>query len=226
MQSLQAISKTWRASAGNDLPHKTSEPVLVFAPSKLGLSSLCLQPSTSRRLFKMALRLRMAGTVRFNFRAIKTLSIFESNSAKSCASSAGVHGRPLGRGPSFILLSPSARALQATHKRGNRVPRAAGPQPADRVRWRRARCATTRSIRLRLIGLCDQARRFAPGGFFFWARRGYHLIRQCNASAALLPLVLTPPLRPCRRGLFISPSAGRGILPSCPGRFLPRSFLT
>jgi len=52
----------------------------------------------------MALRLRMAGTVRFNFRAIKALSIFESNSANSCVSSAGVHGRPLGRGPSFILL--------------------------------------------------------------------------------------------------------------------------
>src|SRR5258708_20940651 len=69
----------------------------------------------------MALRLRMAGTVRFNFRAIKALSIFESNSANSCASSAGVHGRPLGRGPSFILLSPSARALQATHKELRRM---------------------------------------------------------------------------------------------------------
>ena len=56
----------------------------------------------------MALRLRITGTVRFNFRAIRALSIFESNSANSCASSAGVHGRPLGRGPSFILLSPSA----------------------------------------------------------------------------------------------------------------------
>src|SRR5258706_8477158 len=167
----------------------------------------------------------MAGTVRFSFRAINGLSMSDASNAKSCASSAGVHGRPLGRGPSFILLSPSARALQATHKRGTRLPRAAGPQPADRVRWRRARCAPTRSIRLRLIGLCDQARRFAPGGFFFWARRGDHLIRQCNASAALLPLVLTPPLRPCRRGPFFFPFAGAGLLPSCSGPvFSPRFF--
>jgi hypothetical protein len=43
----------------------------------------------------------IAMTVRFSFRAIK-ISIFEFSSAKSCASSSSVHGRPLGRGPSFI----------------------------------------------------------------------------------------------------------------------------
>jgi hypothetical protein len=53
-------------------------------------------------------RMVVALTVRFSFRAIEGLSIFDSSSAKSCASSAGVHGRPLGRGPSFISLSPSA----------------------------------------------------------------------------------------------------------------------
>ncbi len=36
-RSLQAISKIWRTLAGDGLPHKTSEPVLVFASSKLGL---------------------------------------------------------------------------------------------------------------------------------------------------------------------------------------------
>jgi hypothetical protein len=77
------------------------------------LFPLLPQPSTGRCLFKMALRLRMAGTVRFNFRAIKAVSIFESSSANSCASAAGVHGWPLGRGPSFIWLSPSAPVLQA-----------------------------------------------------------------------------------------------------------------
>ena len=41
-----------------------------------------------RRLFKVRLRLPMADTVRFNFRAIKALSIFESSNVKSCASSA------------------------------------------------------------------------------------------------------------------------------------------
>jgi hypothetical protein len=50
-------------------------------------------------------RLLMAVTVRFSFRAIKSLSIFDSSNAKSCASSWGVHGRPLGRGPSFISVS-------------------------------------------------------------------------------------------------------------------------
>jgi hypothetical protein len=34
----------------------------------------------------------IAATVRFSFRAIKGLSIFDSSNAKSCASSAGVHG--------------------------------------------------------------------------------------------------------------------------------------
>jgi hypothetical protein len=65
---------------------------------------------------------------------------------------------------------------------------------------------------------------------FFWARRGYHLIRQCNASAALLPLVLTPPLRPCRRGLSfhdvaklmtLRPAAG-GVV-RLEGRSIPRT---
>jgi hypothetical protein len=44
-------------------------------------------------------RVVMAIMVRFSFRAIEGLSIFEFSSAKSCASSAGVHGRPLGAGP-------------------------------------------------------------------------------------------------------------------------------
>jgi len=39
---------------------------LTFSPS-----------STSRRLFKMSRRLAIADTVRFNFRAIEGLSIFE-----------------------------------------------------------------------------------------------------------------------------------------------------
>jgi hypothetical protein len=53
------------------------------------------------------IRALMAMTVHFSFRAIKGLSIFDSSNAKSCASSAGVHGRPLGRGPSFIAASTS-----------------------------------------------------------------------------------------------------------------------
>jgi hypothetical protein len=72
------------------------------------LSMDCL--STRRRLSKMTRRLAIADTVRFNFRAIEALSIFESSNARSCASSAGVHGWPAGRGPSLISLSPSARA--------------------------------------------------------------------------------------------------------------------
>jgi hypothetical protein len=36
-----------------------------------------------------------------------------ASNAKSCSSSAGVQGRPVGRGPSFIWLSLSAPALQA-----------------------------------------------------------------------------------------------------------------
>jgi hypothetical protein len=55
--------------------------------------------------FRVLFRVCMAETVRFSFRAIKTLSVFESSNAKSCASSSGVHSRPLGRGP-VILLSP------------------------------------------------------------------------------------------------------------------------
>jgi hypothetical protein len=51
-------------------------------------------------------RVVMAMMVRFSFRAIEAVSIFEFSSAKSCASSAGVHGRPLGLGPSFIFISP------------------------------------------------------------------------------------------------------------------------
>jgi hypothetical protein len=38
-------------------------------------------------------RVVMAMMVRFSFRAIEAVSIFEFSSAKSCASSAGVHGR-------------------------------------------------------------------------------------------------------------------------------------
>jgi hypothetical protein len=65
--------------------------------------------STSPRLFKMDRRLAIADTVRFNFRAIEGLSIFESSSARSCESSAGVHGWLAGRGPRFILLSAPVR---------------------------------------------------------------------------------------------------------------------
>src|SRR6266403_3610978 len=50
----------------------------------------------------------MACTDRFSFRAIDGLSRPDASNVKSCASSAGVHGRPVGRGPSFIWLSPSA----------------------------------------------------------------------------------------------------------------------
>src|SRR5258708_38825706 len=69
--------------------------------------------STSRPLFRWLFRLVMACTDRFSFRAIDGLSRPDASNAKSCASSAGVHGRPVGRGPSFIWLSPSAPALQA-----------------------------------------------------------------------------------------------------------------
>ena len=62
--------------------------------------------STIPRLFKMSRRLAIADTVRFNFRAIEGLSIFDSSSARSCASSAGIHGWLAGRGPRFILPSP------------------------------------------------------------------------------------------------------------------------
>src|SRR5258707_15774099 len=51
----------------------------------------------------------MACTDRFSFRAIDGLSRPDASNVKSCASSAGVHGRPVGRGPRFIWLSPSAR---------------------------------------------------------------------------------------------------------------------
>jgi hypothetical protein len=44
--------------------------------------------------------------VRFNFRAINIRSTFDSSNAISCASSSGVHGRPVGRGPN--LISPSS----------------------------------------------------------------------------------------------------------------------
>src|SRR5258706_12415057 len=47
----------------------------------------------------------MACTDRFSFRAIDGLSRPDASNVKSCASSAGVHGRPVGRGPSFIWLS-------------------------------------------------------------------------------------------------------------------------
>jgi hypothetical protein len=69
--------------------------------------------STCRRLFKMTRRLRMAGTVRFSFRAIEAPSIFESSSARSYSSSARVHGWPAGRGPSFISLSSQPELDQA-----------------------------------------------------------------------------------------------------------------
>jgi hypothetical protein len=51
--------------------------------------------------------------VRFNFRATRALSIFKASNAKSCASSARVQGRPVGRGPSLIFPSPSAQIEQA-----------------------------------------------------------------------------------------------------------------
>src|SRR5258705_11670705 len=69
--------------------------------------------STRRRLFKTYLRVRTACTVRFSLRAIRSWSILESSNAKSCSSSAGVQGRPVGRGPSFIWLSPSVHPLGA-----------------------------------------------------------------------------------------------------------------
>src|SRR6266478_8197932 len=64
--------------------------------------------STSRPLFRWLFRLAMACTDLFSFRAIDGMSRPDASNVKSCASSAGVHGRPVGRGPSFILLSPSA----------------------------------------------------------------------------------------------------------------------
>jgi len=54
---------------------------------------------------RMVTRACMAETVRFNFRAIEGLSILEFSNKRSFASSSGVHSRPLGRGPVFILLS-------------------------------------------------------------------------------------------------------------------------
>jgi hypothetical protein len=49
----------------------------------------------------------MACTDRFSFRAIDGLSRPDASNAKSCSSSAGVQGRPVGRGPSFISHPPS-----------------------------------------------------------------------------------------------------------------------
>jgi hypothetical protein len=60
-------------------------------------------------------RVLTAITVRFSFSAIEGLSIFVSSNARSCASSSGVHGRPLGRGPVFICPSPSARSDGGCH---------------------------------------------------------------------------------------------------------------
>jgi len=94
-------------------------------PTRLGFSRrprhfpFAFSPSsTRRRFFKMDRCLAIADTVRFNFRAIDGLSIFESSSARSCASSAGVHRRPVGRGPIIISPSPSARARQAADDLG------------------------------------------------------------------------------------------------------------
>ena len=62
--------------------------------------------SARRRSFKMALRLLMADTVRFNFRAIKVLSIFELSAQPVDATqalnlSAGVSNCKVSRGRSF-----------------------------------------------------------------------------------------------------------------------------
>jgi hypothetical protein len=74
---------------------------------------LAFSPSSTSRLFRWLFRLVMACTLRCSFRAIKVMSIFDSSNAKSCASSAGVQGRPVGRGSSFIWLSPSVHPLGA-----------------------------------------------------------------------------------------------------------------
>src|SRR5213078_1440865 len=73
----------------------------------------------------------MACTDRFSFRAIDGLSRPDASNAKSCASSAGVHGRPVGRGPSFIWLSHlQPPALQADAAITASVPSIV--QPRDR----------------------------------------------------------------------------------------------
>ena len=50
VRPLQQISKTRLAQAAGDLPHKTSEPVLVFAPSSSSARSQIRPPSTGNNL--------------------------------------------------------------------------------------------------------------------------------------------------------------------------------
>jgi len=55
----------------------------------------------------------IALTDRFNLRAIKIRSIFASSNARSCASSSGVHGWPVGRGPILMygLVQASSKMM-------------------------------------------------------------------------------------------------------------------
>jgi hypothetical protein len=50
VRPLQQISKTRLAQAAGDLPHKTSEPVLVFAPSSSSARSQIRPPPTGNNL--------------------------------------------------------------------------------------------------------------------------------------------------------------------------------
>ena len=89
------------------------EDIALAAPPGGGAADIFFSRFDHDGGFAFALRVcfldSTALIVRFNFRAIRALSIFKASNAKSCTSSARVQGRPVGRGPSLIFPSPSAR---------------------------------------------------------------------------------------------------------------------
>jgi hypothetical protein len=134
-------------------------PVALGTPSdkeagKMGfVGHFVLSLRTTRRVV-------MAPTVRFSFRAIKALSIFDSSNAKSCASSAGVHGRlwagVLASFPFGLQFPLSVRASPPSAARGfhgrlfafvRDLSLPSRLRPAGSHSEIQARCAGTRSPR-------------------------------------------------------------------------------
>ena len=91
LTSQEAVAKL-EAAGYSQIREMTAGKIMTYKAVVLDYFAFALR--TTRRVV-------MAPTVRFSFRAIKALSIFDSSNAKSCPSSSGVHGRPLGRGPSL-----------------------------------------------------------------------------------------------------------------------------
>jgi hypothetical protein len=66
-------------------------------------------PNSGACCFRFDFRLAIACTHRCSFRAIDGLSRPDANNAKSCASSAGVHGRLAGRAGNHLDLDVEQR---------------------------------------------------------------------------------------------------------------------